>query len=149
MMTLQLGLSRLPEWFNEQTFPHLMYLDLSHNELRNLPLSLAAMPELRRVIAQHNPRLTAHWTPHANSDDPAALFRYLKKYAAGESEQQRHVRVMLLGLPLVGKSALLECLKHAPGAVKQKGLLNTIWHLVSTPPPGTLFCKACHHVLLR
>jgi len=112
MLTLQLGVSQLPEWLNEQTFPHLMYLDLSHNELRNLPFALAAMRELQHVVAQHNPRLTAHWTPHANSDDPAALCRYLKQYVAGDTEQQRHVRVMLLGLPMVGKSALLECLKH-------------------------------------
>jgi len=143
MLTLQLSVSQLPEWVNAQTFPHLTYLDVSHNELRNLPFALAAMPELRHVIAQHNPRLTAHWTPHANSDDPTALFRYIKQCAAGVSEQQRHVRVMLLGLPMVGKSALLECLKHVPVAGTQRGLVGMINRLMSPPPPGEPLWDTC------
>ena len=113
MLQVQAALTELPRWLDATTYPHLVYLDVSSNDLRNLPLTLATMPELMFVIARENTRLTPHLAPHANDADPTALLRYLKLCAKGVMEQQRHIRVMLLGLPMVGKSALLECLKHA------------------------------------
>jgi len=154
-------LERLPEWFQILSFPELTYFNVADNKLLDLPLALGYFPQLCYLNAQFNPKLPAHLTAQIESEPraPGALLRYLKDCAAGETQSQRRFRLMLLGEPNVGKSALVECLKTAPGwftnhlnhnrARTQYPVMFTFeytadrpaaaaWHVLITDPPGTV-----------
>jgi len=155
-------LERLPYWFLPKAFPKLCYLNLAHNALIIVSLAVGEFPELRYLNAEFNSQLTAYQKVHSDreSHDPGALLRYLKDYAAGEIQRQRRFRLLLLGEPRVGKSALLECLRRPPGFCQveerlehprartqfplivpstliRRGVPPTGWlHALITDPPG-------------
>jgi len=110
-------LERLPEWFQAELFPHLSYLSLARNKMISLSLAVGEFPLLRYLNAEFNAELTADQKVHADLEpsDPGALLRYMKDCATGETQAQRRFRLLLLGEPLVGKSALVECLQKLPG----------------------------------
>jgi len=140
-------------------FSVLTYFNVADNKLLDLPLALGYVPQLRYLNAQFNRKLPAHLTAQIESEPraPGALLRYLKDCAAGEMQSQRRFRLMLLGEPNVGKSALVECLKTAPTffrkhlnhdrARTQYPVMFTFeftadrpgaaaWHVLITDPPG-------------
>ena len=152
-------LERLPDWFQAVLFPEMSYLSLGDNKLLDLPLALGYFPHLKYLNAQLNPKLPAHLAAQTESEtrSPGALLRYMKDCAAGETQPQRRFRLMLLGEPNVGKSAMVECLKTAPGwlikrlkhdrARTQHPVMFTFeytadrpgataWHVLITDPPG-------------
>jgi len=155
-------LERLPEWFQAALLPHLTYLNLARNTLISLSLAVGEFPQLRYLNAEFNPELTADQKVHADLEpsDPGALLRYMKECAAGKSQAQRRFRLLLLGEPLVGKSALVECLQTPPGfwwfqkrlkhsrartqfplivpyTLVRRGVAKAQWlHALITDPPG-------------
>jgi len=110
-------LKRLPEWFSSHTLPILTYLHLAENQLTDLPLALGSFPHLVFLNAEFNDQLTVHQKVHVDAGlhDPGALLRYLKECVAGGTQPLRNFRLILLGEPNVGKSALVECLMQVPG----------------------------------
>jgi len=95
----------------------LTYLHLASNHFTELRLALCRFLHLLYLNAEFNARLTIHQKVHADAEPryPGALLRYLKDCAAGETQPLRNFRLMLLGEPKVGKSALVECLMQVPG----------------------------------
>jgi len=150
-------LQALPDWCQVKCFPYLICLNLNKNGFITLPLCLGRFATLRFLSATLNQGLTYHQKVHAKSRDPRALLRYITDCAAGETQPQNRFRMMLLGEPNVGKSALVECLKATPSFFQRR--LNhrrartqypvihtvernmhqsdTVWHALITDPPGT------------
>ncbi|MBF0323272.1 MAG: hypothetical protein HQL62_10110, partial [Magnetococcales bacterium] len=117
----------------------LQRLDLRDNQLQDLPVGMYRLTSLVQLDLRGNPLLTVPEALLANPEDVEAIRASSRERDATNRVPLREGRLVVVGAPGVGKSALIRRLREEPyvAAESPSGVLTIrVWSVPDTPASG-------------